>query len=59
MWVIIKNVISRNKSKNKSDQFLSNNKKINRNEFANGFIDYFVNIGPNLAVKITSERPSF
>ena len=56
VWAIIKNVINKNKSKKKSDQFISNNKKItNPSEIANGFNDYFVNIGPTLAAKITSE----
>ena len=60
VWAIIKNVINKNKSKKKSDQFISNNKKkINPNEIANGFNDYFVNIGPTLAAKITSEGPSY
>ena len=60
VWAIIKNVINKNKSKKKSDQFISNNKKItNPNEIANGFNDYFVNIGPTLIAKITSEGPSY
>ena len=42
--MIIKNVINKNKSKKKSDQFISNNKKIpNHSEMANGFNGYFVN----------------
>ena len=60
VWAIIKNVINKNKSKKKSDQFISNNKKItNPSEIANGFNDYFVNIGPTLAAKITSEGLSY
>ena len=56
VWAIIKNVINKNKSKKKSDQFILNNKKItDPNEIANGFNDYFVNIGPTLASKIKSE----
>ena len=55
-----KNVINKNKSKKKSDQFISTNKKItNPSEIANGFNDYFVNIGPTLAAKITSEGLSY
>ena len=60
VWAIIKNVINKNKSKKKSDQFISNNKKItNPSEIANGFNDYFVNHGPTLAAKITSEGLSY
>ena len=56
VWAIIKNVINKNKSKKKSDQFILNNKKItDPNEIANGFNDYFVNIGPTLASNIKSE----
>ena len=55
-----KNVINKNKSKKKSDQFISTNKKItNPSEIAYGFNDYFVNIGPTLAAKITSEGLSY
>ena len=53
VWAIIKYVINKNKSKKKSDQFISNNNnkknQTNPNEIANGFNDYFVNIGPTLA----------
>ena len=53
---IIKNIINKNKSKKKSDQFILNNTKVtNPNEIVNGFNDYFVNIGPTLASKIKSE----
>ena len=51
-----RNVIEKNKSKQKSDQFILNNKKITYpNEIANGFNDYFVNIGATLPSKIKSE----
>ena len=57
--MIIKNVIYKNKRKKKSDQFISNNKKItNPSEIAHSF-NYFVKVGPTLAAKITSEGLSY
>ena len=46
VWAIIKKVINKNKSKKKITD---------PNEIANGFNDYFVNIGPTLASKIKSK----
>jgi hypothetical protein len=60
-WNIINELIHKRKKKssNLPAQFLRNNAIIKGNlNIANGFNDYFINVGPNLADKITNDNPS-
>ena len=53
MWTIIKQVINKKKSSKTHDKFMYNNRKITDPQtIADGFNNYFVNIGPTLASKI-------
>ena len=53
VWTIIKQVINKKKVSRNSEQFISNNKTVtDPKEIANGFNDFFVNIGPSLSAKI-------
>ena len=50
VWTIIKQVINRKKSSNTHDKFMYNNREITDPQaIADGFNNYFVNIGPRLA----------
>ena len=59
VWTIIKQVVNKNKSNNISDQFIMNDRKeTDPNMIANGFNNYFANIGPTLASKICTDNVS-
>ena len=50
VWTIIKQVINRKKSSKTHDKFMYNNREITDPQtIADGFNNYFVNIGPTLA----------
>ena len=50
VWTIIKQVINRKKSLKTHDKFMYNNREITDPQtIADGFNNYFVNIGPTLA----------
>ena len=60
VWTIIKHVINKRRNAKTSDKFIQNNKIItDPKEIANGFNDYFVNIGPGLASKINTSATSY
>ena len=57
VWTIIKQVANNNWSNITSDQFITNNRKeTDQNMFANGFDNYFANIGPTLASKLCTDN---
>ena len=57
VWTIIKQVANNNWSNITSDQFITNNRKeTDPNMFANGFDNYFANIGPTLASKLCTDN---
>ena len=59
VWTIIKHIINKRRNVKTSDKFIQNNKIItDPKEIANGFIDYFVNIGPGAASKINTSATS-
>ena len=59
VWAITKQVINRKKSSNIHDKFMHNNKVItDPKTIADGFNNYFVNIGPTLASKIPDNNVS-
>ena len=50
VWTIIKQVINRKKRSKTHDEFMYNNREITDPQtIADGFNNYFVNIGPTLA----------
>ena len=50
VWTIIKQVINRKKNSKTHDKFMYNNREITDPQtIADGFNNYFVNIGPTLA----------
>ena len=52
VWTIIKQVINRKKNSKTHDKFMYNNREITDPQtIADGFNNYFVNIGPTLASK--------
>ena len=52
-WILLKEVINRNKTRDCSSKFLLNGECItDKSKIANGFNSYFVNVGPNLANNI-------
>jgi hypothetical protein len=59
-WKILNSILSRHSNKKEfPNHFTVNGKKvINKDEIANKFNDFFVNIGPELASKITSQAPN-
>ena len=58
-WTIIKQVINRNRSSKIHDKFMYNNREITDPQtIANGFNNYFVNIGPILASKLPDNNLS-
>ena len=59
VWTIIKQVVNKNKGNKISDQFIMNDRKeTDPNMIANGFNNYFANIGPTLASKICTDNVS-
>jgi len=49
-WKVLKNILNKNKTSNYTTKFHDNNKVYtDPNDISNGFNNYFVNIGPNLA----------
>ena len=59
VWAIIKEVINKNKSSRISDQFIINDKtETDPIRIAQGFNNYFANIGQSLASKINSDNVS-
>ena len=59
VWTIIKQVINRKKSSKIHDKFMHNNKvNTDPKTIADGFNNYFVNIGPTLASKIPDNNVS-
>ena len=59
-WRIIKEVINKHKSGRQIKQFMHNGEIItNKTEIATCFNNFFVNIGPSLASKITGNIPDF
>ena len=59
VWTIIKQVINRKKSSKTHDKFMYNNREITDPQtVADGFNNYFVNIGPTLASKIPDKDVS-
>ena len=55
IWSIIKQVINKTKSSQKSAEFLYNNSILkDKVSFANAFNNFFVNIGPTLAAQIAT-----
>ena len=52
-WILLKEVINRNKTRDCSSKFLLNGECItDKSKIANGYNSYFVNVGPNLANNI-------
>ena len=52
-WILLKEVINRNKTRDCSSKFLLNGECItDKLKIANGFNYYFINVGPNLANNI-------
>ena len=52
-WILLNEVINRNKTRDCSSTFLLNGECItDKLKIANGFNSYFVNVGPNLANNI-------
>ena len=59
VWAIIKEVINKNKNSRISDQFIINDKtETDPIRIAQGFNNYFANIGQSLASKINSDNVS-
>ena len=59
-WSIIRSVINNCKPSKLNESFLYNNSVItDKNEVANKFNDYFVNVGKTLAAQIPKSGPSF
>ena len=55
VWTTIKEVINQKKCTRNSQQFISNDQvTVDPGAIANGFNNFFVNIGPTLASKITT-----
>ena len=53
IWILVKEVINKNKTRNCSSKFQLNGACItDKTKIANGFSSYFVNVGPNLANSI-------
>ena len=60
VWTIIKHVINKRRNVKTSDEFIQNNKVItDSKEIANGFNEYFMNIGPGLASKMNTSATSY
>ena len=58
-WNILKNAINKKKSKTQCTRFLIDGKlNTDKNDIANGFNNFFVNVGPSLADKIPSDNRS-
>ena len=58
--MIIKQVINQSKSTKSAGEFIYNDKTTNdRSLIENAFNNFFVNIGPTLALKITAMRDQF
>ena len=60
-WKILNKIVRKNQNPSSIPKYFidENNKKVtNINEIANGFNDFFANIGPKLANKIKTPDPN-